>query len=135
MLFRSTYTLSGLKGTLAVREVSLNGNSNGGKQTLSWNIISDEPVQAQMLEYSTNGIDFEPLAEIVPGQTNYSYSPQSSDYLYYRLKITSMENETVYSNIISLRNTDKPTKLFTIPTLVNDNIMVTAAEEIGRAHV
>ena len=124
-----TYTLSGLKGTLAVRQVSLNGNSNGGKQTLSWNIISDEPVQSQMLEYSTNGIDFGTLAEIVPGQTSYSYSPQISDYLYYRLKITSVVNETVYSNIISLRNTDKPTKLFSIPTLVSDNIMVTATED------
>ena len=124
-----TYTLSGLKGTLAVKEVSLNGNSSGGKQTLSWNIISDDPIQSQSLEYSTNGIEFVTLADIDPGQTSYSYSPRSSDYLYYRLKITSVVNETVYSNIISLRNTDRPTKLFTIPTLVSDNIMVTAGEE------
>jgi hypothetical protein len=124
-----TYTLSGLKGTLAFKEVSLNGNTSGSKQTLSWNIISDDPIQSQMLEYSTNGTEFTTLAEIATGQTSYSYSPQSNDYLYYRLKITSVVNETVYSNIISLRNTDKPTKLFTIPTLVSDNILVTAAED------
>lgn len=125
------YTLLGLKGasTLPVEEVTLTGNNNGGRHNLNWNIVSDDPIQTQELQYSTDGADFIDLADITAGQTSYSYSPRDIENLYYRLKITTTLNQTVYSNIIALRNPDKPVKQFIIPTLVRDNIQVTAGED------
>jgi hypothetical protein len=122
-----SYTLSGARGVLAIHNVTLQGNTNGSQHKLSWSIISDEAITTQVLETSTNGINFSPILTDASGVKNYSYLPTKTGAIYYRLKATSVIGESVYSNIVLLK-TNANVKSFEVSTLVQQNIQVTATE-------
>jgi hypothetical protein len=121
-----SYTLTGSRGVLAIHSIVLQAKANNnGTHNLNWNILSDEPIIKQVLEASTNGIDFSPIMNDATGVKNFSYNPNKSASIFYRLLITSTIGETSYSNIVVLKaNGDE--KIFTVSTLVQQDIKVTA---------
>ena len=123
-----SYNLTGFSGALPIHDVSLTGNVDKNKHNLNWNIIADEPIKTIGIEVTADGINFTPLTVVAGTAKNFSYLPYSSNTLLYRLKVTSVINQTVYSNTIALRGTDKAEKAFNVSTLVQNEITVNASE-------
>lgn len=121
------YTLSGFSGTLPIHDVSLNGTVDKNKHDLSWHIIADEPVKSLSIEASDDGTDFHTLTTLSSSVSNFSYQPYTTNTVYYRLKVTSVINQTVYSNTIALKGTANTDKLFRVSTLVQNELVINAA--------
>jgi hypothetical protein len=123
-----SYTFIGNKGgPLAIHGVTLAGITDKNLHRLSWNVIADEPLASQVLETSDNGIDFHPLVITNGTATSYSYAPAKSGTYFYRLKAISVLNQDMYSNIVTLKASGSG-KLFTVSTLVQQTISVTATD-------
>ncbi len=128
-----SYTVSGTlspTGTLAIRDVHLTGKINNGKHDLSWNIVTDEPIKTIDLESSANGITFSAFSKSTSNINHFSYSPLTSGIIYYRLKVTSVKGEIVYSNIISLKNEGKPS-ITLLSNLIKGQINLQASENFN----
>ncbi len=123
-----SYTLTGFRSALPIHSVTLNGNVEKNKHNLNWNIISDEPVKTQVMEYSADGVIFKPLMSAASASRSMSYAPYDNNTRFYRLKVTSVIDQTVYSNIVALRGTDKAEKTYTVSTFVTSQITVNAHE-------
>ena len=121
------YTLSGTSGALPIHNVSLNGKVDKNKHSLNWSIIADEPIKNIEVQASTDGSNFSALTNLSGSVNNFSYQPYQGNTVYYRLKVTSVLNQTVYSNTIALRAAGNTDKLFSVSTLVQDEIVVNAA--------
>jgi hypothetical protein len=122
-----SYTITGSRGVLAIHSVSLQGKNINSKHQLNWAIISDEPVVKQVLEASSNGIDFSPIMTDITGMKSFTNTAIKSGTIFYRLKVTSSIGESNYSNIVGLKSNGDE-KLFTVSTLVQEEIRVTALE-------
>lgn len=122
-----SYSLTGFFGALPIRDIKLAGSVDKNKHNLSWNIVADEPIKYQTVEVSHDGIIFKPLSAINPLQKSFLYTTNQNITLFYRLKVTSVIEETAYSNIIALKS-DGSIKAFDVATLVHDAITVNAPE-------
>jgi hypothetical protein len=126
-----SYTISGdftPSGTTPIRDVALTGKVNNNKHNLSWNIISDEAIKTIAVQSSTDGRFFSTLATVAPKENSFTYAPTINADIFYRLKVTSVIDQTVYSNIITLKSAGQAEKLFKVSTLVHNEIMVNAKE-------
>ena len=123
-----SYTLSGYRGPLPIRSISLKGNNNKGLHKLNWEIIADEPIASQVLEVSSNGTQFHSIITDVDGIRSYEYTPSEKNTLFYRLKATNVLNQSLYSNILVLKTNSSSDKLFSVSTLVQDNIVIKATD-------
>lgn len=123
-----SYKMVGAAGSLLpIKDVQLSGTQNGEKHLLQWNIVSDDPIKDQVIEVSADGINFSALATSLATQRNYSYVPQIKGNLFYRVKVTSVLSQVMYSNIISLKATADRSS-FIVSTFVHDNSTVHATE-------
>ncbi|MFZ1530322.1 MAG: T9SS type A sorting domain-containing protein [Ferruginibacter sp.] len=118
-----SYSLLGVKGALPIHDVSISGKTENNRHVFNWNIVSDEPVKTQTIEVSTDGRNFSSLSTVSAASRNFSYSPSETGILYYRLKVVSVIDQTVYSNVLALKVTGK-TPVFNISTLVQNDISV-----------
>ncbi len=123
-----SYTLTGNNGPLPIHNVSLTGKIDNNKHQLNWNIIADEAIKSISVEMSADASSFNVLTTLPSSVRKFSYQPYNSNTLYYRLKVTSVTNQTVISNTIVLRGIGKTDKLFNVSTLVQNDITVNAAE-------
>jgi hypothetical protein len=124
------YTVSGTfspTGVTPIHDVALTGKEDHGQHNLNWNIIADEPIKTIIVQSSTDGRFFTNLASVNAKESGFSYTPQQTVDLFYRLKVTSVIDQTVYSNIIAIK---APVKIenFKVSTLVHDQIVVNADE-------
>ncbi len=123
-----SYSISSSIGiVLPIKNVALTGRTDKNKHLLNWNITSDEPVKTIVVESSTDGIYFNPVFTTNASATNFVYSPFQNKDLYYRIKATSAENQSVYSNSILLKGIVKPGKPFTVSTFIHDEITVNSS--------
>lgn len=123
-----SYTLSGTSGALPIHSVVLNGTiDNNNKHSLGWNIIADEPIKSIVVELSADGTNFQPLTYAGAGTSKFTYQPYQSGTLYYRLKVTSVLDQTVYSNTVALKASGASDRLFTVSTIVQNDIVVNAS--------
>jgi hypothetical protein len=122
-----SYTITGSTGVLAIHDVSLQGSSEKNVHKLSWSILADEAIAKQVLELSTNGSDFSPILTDYSGIKKYTYTAPQKGTSFYRLKATSVINESIYSNILALK-AGSDQKLFNVSTIVQQNIQVIASE-------
>ena len=113
---------------LPIKEVTLSGNTDNNKHNLSWNVISDEPLQSVTVEYSTDGMNFNVLNSITLTSRTMSYLPNDENTRYYRMKAVSYTNQIMYSNVIALRGISKPVHPFIVSTMVHQQITVNAFE-------
>jgi len=121
-----SYTLSGFRGPLPIRSVALQGNNEGNRHKLVWDIIADEPITNQLLEVSVNGTNFRTILNDVTGLKRYIYTPSEKGTLYYRLKATNTLGQSMYSNIAALKTITGSDNLFIVSTLVQQTITVSA---------
>ncbi|MBL0182325.1 MAG: T9SS type A sorting domain-containing protein [Chitinophagaceae bacterium] len=121
------YTLSGYSGALPIHDVSLSGSVDKNKHNLNWRIIADEPVKTILIETSDDGTDFNSLTTLASSALNFTYQPYKINTVYYRLKVVSVINQTVYSNTIALRGTGSADKPFSVSTLVQNELVINAA--------
>ena len=122
-----SYSITGFFGALPIRDIKLAGSVDKNKHNLSWDIVADEPIKTQVIEVSTDGVIFKPLSAINSLQKTFLYTTNQSVTVFYRLKVTSVIDETAYSNTIALKS-DGSTKAFDVATLVHDAITVNAPE-------
>ncbi len=124
-----SYTITGsLGGGLPIHDVSLAGTVDKNKHNLNWHIIADEPIKTIEVQTSNDGSSFNALTAVIPAATNFSYQPYKNNTVFYRLKVTSVINQTVFSNTIALKGAGNNDKLFNVSTLVQDEIVINAAE-------
>lgn len=121
-----SYTITGSFTGLPIRDVRLNGTSDNGKHNLSWNIVADEPIKTIEIQTSNDGSNFTKLADAGIASTKFSYMPFKSSTVFYRLKVTSVLNQTVYSNTIALKTEGADPRLFKVSTLVTNEITINA---------
>ena len=121
-----SYTITGIMGILPIHQVSLTGKSEKNKHSLNWNIISDEAIQSITVESSPTGNNFSTVTSLNGAANNYVYTPYQHNDTYYRLKVTSVLNQTVYSNTIVLKDINKTASSFTVSTFVRNQLTVTA---------
>jgi hypothetical protein len=81
-----------------------------------------------VVESSKSAFGFKQIATLNGVNTKFVNTTYDDEITYYRLKVTSVINQTVYSNTISLKNTSPATDAFTVSTLVDNQIRVNASE-------
>ena len=123
-----SYSITGFRSALPIRSVTLSGNSLNNRHQLSWNIVADEQIQTQEIEMSTDGTNFRTLTVQNGAARSFSQEITDNNTRYYRLRITSVINQTAYSNIIAIKNNGKGSNPFIVSTFVNSQVSVTAAE-------
>jgi hypothetical protein len=123
-----SYTITGSFSGLPIHDISLGGTVDKGKHNLSWKIIADEPIKSIQVESSANGTSFGPLTSVAATTNKFAYQPYQNSTVFYRLKVTSVLDETKYSNTIALRGVTGADKLFNVSTLVQNDIVINAAE-------
>jgi hypothetical protein len=126
-----SYTISGTfdnTSALPIREVALTGKADKSKHNLSWKIVADEPIKTIVVQSSTDGRFFTNLATLDPKEYSFTYAPNINADIFYRLKVTSVINQTVYSNIITLKSAGITEELFKVSTFVHNEIVVNATE-------
>ena len=123
------YTISGTAGALPIHDVALVGSADKGIHNLDWNIIADEPIKSVTVESSYDGRSFTKLGSVAPNITKFSYSPNQSGMIYYRLKVTTVLDQSAYSNTIALKGPGTSDKPFFVSTLVHNNITINASEK------
>lgn len=126
-----SYTVSGTFEALDVTpitNVALSGKVENNNHDLSWNITTDEPIKSVVLESSNDGTYFKSLTNVNSSSKAFAYNPFIKGDIFYRLKVISVTDQTVYSNVIILKSNGESKKSFTVSTLVHDEILVTAAE-------
>lgn len=123
-----SYTMTGFRGALAIHDVRLSGIVTKASHSLSWNIIADEPIKTLVLEMSVDGRNFAPLSTINAARNSFEYTANQNSTLYYRLKVTSVIDQTAYSNVVALKSTEGAGKPFTVSTFVKQYVTVNAAE-------
>ena len=126
-----SYTISGSlspTGVTPIRSVELTGRLDRSKHNLNWNVLSDEPIKNIQIESSTDGANFRLLTTTAFNAINFTYDPFAKTDIYYRLKVTSVIGQVIYSNIIVLKSNGGADKLFSVSTLVHDDIMVNASQ-------
>ena len=121
-----SYSITGFRSALEIKNVTLSGNVNKDEHRLSWSIASDEPIKSQTVEVSTNGSNFSNLSDETSSSRYATY--RASGTRYYRLKVTSVTNQVVYSNVIALKSVENNAKPYTVGTLVSSYVTVNAED-------
>lgn len=97
---QATFTDASL---LPLRKLELRGQLNGDNHLLTWTIEASERITKQILEVSTNGINYTPLDQPDNNTRNFSYHPFDNKPLLYRLHVTFENQKEYYSNVIAIR--------------------------------
>jgi hypothetical protein len=106
---------------LPLRALELSGKTNGNANNLSWAIVADEKVVAQSLEYSTDGKNFMTLVNEAADTRSYSYTPDETRTIYYRLNVTFDNGNQYYSNVVSIGRKGAGPQPKLIANLIPDN--------------
>jgi hypothetical protein len=126
-----SYKVSGVYApaiVLPISQVLLSGKTDKETHELKWNIITDEKIKNIEIENSATGNQFYTLATVSSTVNNFNYLPFTQGNMFYRLKVTSVSGQIVYSNVISLKALENARKPFIISTLVSSEINIRAEE-------
>ncbi len=121
-----SYRITGLQGVLPIKQVKLTGNIINSKHTLSWSILSDNPVKTISIESSETGTNFKTIITTDGNTNSFGYVPYGSSDIFYRLKVTSVQNEIAYSNTIFLKAAGNAANPFNVSTFVHNQLTVNA---------
>lgn len=106
---------------LPLRHLILQGQLNGDVHQLNWSIDADETVIEQILEVSTDGRIFQSLTEAATTDRQYTYRPDVTGGLQYRMNVTFDNGRRYYSNIVTLRNSKGNPKPMVLGNLIQSN--------------
>jgi len=79
------------------------------------------------VESSIDGTNFKTINSLNGSSTNFIYAPFQQTDLYYRIKVTSTQNQIVYSNTILLKGAGNSEKMFAVSTFIQTAITVNAS--------
>lgn len=88
---------------LPLRRLELKGRMEGDMHRLNWVIDADENVSKQVIEVSSNGINFTALDQPNQIVRTYSYRPLDNRPLLYRMHVIFDNTREYYSNVIAIR--------------------------------
>jgi hypothetical protein len=111
---------------LSLRKLELHGELNGDKHQLSWIIDADEQVAQQVLEVSTNGLNFSPVTQSASTDRSFIYRPYVSTAAQYRLNVTFNNGRQFYSNIVTLRQTGTLPRPKLVSNFITNLITITS---------
>jgi hypothetical protein len=116
-----SYSVQGsiIETTLPLHKLQLTGASESGKHILTWSIEADDIITEQILEASIDGKNFTPLAQPANTDRSYSYTPNISGSVIYRLHVRFDNNSNHYSNLVAVKQPDINHR----PKLVNSLIL------------
>jgi hypothetical protein len=100
---------------------------------LNWNIVADEPIKTQVLEMSTDAVKFSPVTSISTIFNKYGYNSNQNTTIFYRLKVTSVLDQTAYSNVVALKSTTGSGKRFMVSSFVQNDLTINATENYSIA--
>lgn len=125
-----SYTITGAAKELPVCSVQLNGavNVNKDEHQLYWTLTCYQTLKNISIQSSADGINFTDISSIDSRQFNFTNTAYQITDLYYRLKITSISERVVYSNIVLLKKVNKPANRFTVSNFVTSALTVNAFE-------
>jgi glucose/arabinose dehydrogenase len=119
---------------LPVTLISFNGVSNAEGVKLSWQTVVEEDFNAFEIEYSLDARRFDPIGS-VPGAHaasggSYSFTHTTSEngLLYYRLKMTDLDQRFRYSKILPI-DRGGISDVFVRPSLISSNEMNLVVDE------
>ena len=141
------YTLRESNQIYGIHQINLSGSNANGKDSLNWNIVSDNTIQSEFIELSNNGTDFVSISTSnSSSKTIISNNNISISKRYYRIKAISVTGEIGYSNVIVLEDmkqiqpnntqnnfntTQENNNIFTLNTLVNQQIVINSKESFA----
>ena len=119
-------------GTLPLELLNFNGRRSNDMIKLQWQTAQEVNTRSFIIERSNDGINFIGIATIAAkgnGNNSYGYNDvfSFSNTLYYRLKMTDLDNRYKYSNIIRVTgDEDKEGALLSVyPSLIKGNTPIT----------
>ncbi|MDP4261131.1 MAG: T9SS type A sorting domain-containing protein [Bacteroidota bacterium] len=125
-----SYSLQGRfsPGTiLPLHNIQLLGHLNGDKHELDWTIQGDEAITQQEVEISTDGRNFQPLAQTQVNDRSYLYKPDNITLAQYRLNITTSNGHQYYSNVVTIRQDGSTPRPQLTGTLIFSNTVVVSS--------
>jgi hypothetical protein len=122
------YTLNGVSSALPISSVALTGNTGNNKHHLNWNIIANEPIKEIEVEACTDAINYKKITTIAGNAIQFSYTPLQNCTMYYRLKVTPVISQSVYSNTVILKEINAAANnIFKVSTFIKRAITVNAS--------
>src|SRR6185436_11507677 len=118
---QATYTDGNL---LPIRRLELRGRIEGDMHSLSWIVEADEQIAKQVIEVSSNGINFTPLDQPNAALRTYSYRPLDNRPLLYRMHVTFDNSKEYYSNVIAIRQGRSAKPQLVGNTISGNNLVV-----------
>jgi hypothetical protein len=115
--------------TLPVHRLELKGLVQSGSHKLNWIIEADETVVHQDLEVSADGKNFKPLSEIKTDTRLYSYSPELTGTIFYRLNVKFDNNRQYFSNTIAMRSNGNAGRPRLFSNVINGNALMVNSPE------
>lgn len=116
-----SYSLTGsfaAQPLLPLRRLELRGSLNGSKHELKWVIDADEQVVKQSIEASYDGVNFTLLNEQQGNTRMFSYTPNESGTIQYRIKVLFDNGREYFSNTVALKTNTKAAR----PKIINNPI-------------
>ena len=95
-----------------------------GYNEITWTALRENDVRKYIIEYSTNGIDFQSAGEMVTGNGSYTFRHHLFDDrpVIYRIKMEQMNNRFFYSpGVLLFGLTNSPVRIF--PTILEGNMI------------
>jgi len=124
-----SYSVTASKGViLPIHNILLTGRLDQNKHHLKWSIIADEPIKNIEVQSSEDGVHFTSLNTVNNAATSLSYAPYKTTDLFYRIKVTSILNQSAFSNTIQLKAALAQTTKFKVSTFINNKMTIRAPE-------
>jgi hypothetical protein len=122
---------------LPVNLLSFDGKEVQGKVHLKWATSAEQDLDQFVLEQSTDGSRFNPVATITAGRTSYNYfdyTIQNGVRYFYRLKMIEKNGSFYYSNIILVKT--MPEDLISLtPNPAKDHVTVSGNFTFGNISI
>jgi hypothetical protein len=102
----------------------LSAERANGYNEISWTAFRENDVRKYIIEYSTNGVDFQSAGEVISGTGSYTFKHHLLDNgpAIYRIKMEQLNNRFFYSpGIVLLGANLSPVKIY--PTIVQGNMI------------
>jgi hypothetical protein len=101
------------------------------KHEISWDIDADERLRNAELQYSTDGLNFQKLANLMQKRGTYTYMPFVAGTLYYRVGAWLPNGDFKYSTVSALRaNNSKPTFELVGNAITENTLTVNSSEAL-----
>ncbi len=126
-----SYTLTGVPGVLPLCNATLAGDVDKSQHHLSWTLACEQIIKSVSLQQSTDGVNYTDKASFDLTQRNINLDVLNSGETFYRIKLVTLGDNILYSNIVALKRPNQFAPQFIISTLVHDKLVVNASSNFA----